>query len=97
VRRCTFCGTTRNVTKHHVGGANFIGWFTMPLCRGCQEVFHARQREAGIDLRCNPRSLTRLIRALKMTLLFMWMLLDLFEKGEHEEFNKSSALPAPSE
>ena len=95
MRRCTFCDATKDVTKHHVGGANFIAWFTMPLCRRCQEIFHARQRAAGIELRCSPHRLTRLIRALKMTVLFMWILLDLFEKEADE--SKSKALPTSSE
>jgi hypothetical protein len=96
VKHCTFCGSTHNVTKHHVGGANFIAWFTMPLCSRCQEIFHARQRAAGIDLRWSPNRRTGLIRALKMTLLFMWILLDLFEKEADEDFTKPEALPAPS-
>lgn len=69
----------------------------MPLCSKCQEIFHARQRAAGIDLRCSPHPRTRLIRALKMVSLFMWMLLDLLEKETDEEFCKPDALPAPSE
>lgn len=85
------------MTKHHGGGANFIAWFTMPLCSRCQEIFHARQRAAGIDLRSNPHRRTRLIRALKMALLFMWMLLDMLEKETDEESCKPEALPAPSE
>ena len=80
MRRCNLCGTNRNVTRHHVGGQNFIAWFTMALCDNCQVIFHARQRAAGIDLRCSPNSMTRLIRALKMTVLFMWMLLDIFDR-----------------
>jgi hypothetical protein len=80
MRRCTRCGTTRDMTRHHVGGRNFIAWFTMPLCARCQEIFHARQRSAGIDLRSTPNLKKGLIRALKMTVLFMWMLLDVLEK-----------------
>jgi len=79
MRRCNLCGTTKNVTKHHVGGQNFIAWFTMSLCTRCQDTFHARQRGAGIDLRCTPNSKLRLMRALKMVYLFEWMLLDKLE------------------
>jgi hypothetical protein len=52
----------------------------MPLCARCQVIFHARQRAAGIDLRSTANPIMRLIRALKMTLLFAWMLLDLLER-----------------
>jgi hypothetical protein len=80
MRQCVHCGTTLKVTKHHLGGQNFISWFTMPLCTRCQEIFHARQRSAGIDLRSTPDPVKRLIRALKMTFLFAWMLLDMLER-----------------
>lgn len=80
MRRCVLCGSTRDVTKHHVGGQNFIAWFTMALCERCQVIFHARQRAAGIDLRSTPNPMRRLIRALKMTFLFAWMLLDMLEQ-----------------
>lgn len=80
MRRCNLCGSTHNITRHHVGGQNFIAWFTMSLCAKCQEIFHARQRGAEIDLRFTPNAKLRLIRALKMTLLFAWMLLDMMEK-----------------
>jgi hypothetical protein len=43
-------------------------------------IFHARQRAAGIDLRSTPNPVKRLIRALKMTFLFAWMLLDMLER-----------------
>ncbi len=87
MRRCNLCGSTHNVTQHHVGGQNFIGWFTMWLCGDCQAVFHARQRGAGIDLRCTPNAKVRLVRAMKMALLFVWMLLDMLEReiGKEEE------------
>lgn len=92
MRRCVLCGSTIDVTRHHVGGQNFIAWFTMPLCARCQDIFHARQRAAGIDLRSAPSPLTRLIRALKMTVLFMWMLLDMLEKEIGAAIVKAEAL-----
>jgi hypothetical protein len=96
VRRCTFCGSTHNVTNHHVGGANFIAWFTMPLCSRCQQIFHARQRAADIDLRCSPNPRTRFIRAMKMALLFMWMLLDMLERDIDRKPEPCQALPVNS-
>jgi hypothetical protein len=52
----------------------------MALCAKCQVIFHSRQRAAGIDLRSTPNPVKRLIRALKMTFLFAWMLLDMLER-----------------
>jgi hypothetical protein len=92
MRWCVRCGSTREITRHHVGGRNFIGWFTMPLCARCQEIFHAMQRAAGIDLGSTPSPMMRLIRALKMTVLFMWMLLDMLEKEIGADIVKSEAL-----
>lgn len=51
-------------------------------------IFHARQRAADIDLRSTPNQLSRLIRALKMALLFMWMLLDMLEKQVESDSKK---------
>jgi len=92
MRRCNLCGSTLNITQHHVGGKHFIAWFTMSLCERCQEVFHARQRQAGIDLRSNSNPRKRLVRALKMTFLFMWTLIDIFEKEIDQEIERTEKL-----
>lgn len=92
MRRCNLCGSTHDVTQHHVGGENFIAWFTMWLCAKCQAIFHARQRGAGIDLRTTPNIKVRLIRALKMTVLFLWMLLDMLEREIESETKNIAAL-----
>jgi hypothetical protein len=89
MRLCNLCGGTDNITRHHVGGQNFIGWFEMWLCAKCQVIFHARQRAAGIDLRFTPNSKLRLIRALKMAVLFVWMLLDMLEREIDSDINDS--------
>jgi hypothetical protein len=77
---CNLCGSTHNESQHHVGGRNFIAWFTMSICSDCQVVFHAKQRGAGIDLRPSPNATVRLLRAIKMTLLFLWLLVDMLER-----------------
>jgi len=94
MRCCVLCGATSDVTKHHVGGQNFIGWFTMPVCTKCQETFHAKQRAADIDLRNTSNSLLRLLRAMKMTVLFLWVLLDMFESEIDLEVARSQKLEA---
>jgi hypothetical protein len=69
----------------------------MPLCARCQVVFHSRQRAAGIDLRSTPNPLMRLIRALKMTVLFAWILLDMLEKQIDANILKAKASPGKSQ
>jgi hypothetical protein len=88
MRQCVLCGSTHDVTQHHVGGKHFIAWFTMSLCARCQFIFHAKQRAADIDLRPTPNPSLRLIRALKMTVLFMWVLLDMLEREIVADINK---------
>ncbi|SRR6266852_5906583 len=73
-------------------GQNFIAWFTMSLCANCQVIFHARQRGAGIDLRTTPNATIRLIRAMKMTVLFLYMLLDLLEREIESGIRSIAAL-----
>jgi hypothetical protein len=92
VRCCILCGRTDNITQHHLGGKNFIGWFTIALCERCHKIFHARQRAAGIDLRSTPNPRIRLLRALKMTLLFMWMLVDMLEREIDQDIDKCPRL-----
>ena len=96
MRRCNLCGSTHEVTQHHVGGQNFIAWFTMSLCARCQVVFHARQRGAGIDLRSTPKNFMRLLRALKMTVLFLWVLLDALESEIKSDISEIAELAESS-
>ena len=60
-------------------------WVSAP---NAQVIFHARQRAAGINLRFTPDARIRLIRALKMTVLFMWLLLDMLESEIGSEINE---------
>jgi len=64
----------------------------MSLCAPCQVIFHARQRAAAINLRFTPDARIRLIRALKMTVLFMWLLLDMLEGEVGSEDKEVQAL-----
>lgn len=91
MRRCNLCGSTDNVTRHHVGGQNFIGWFEMWLCARCQVIFHAKQRAADIDLRPTANPILRLIRALKMAVLFVWVLLDMLERETELDIEKNQS------
>ena len=96
MRICNLCGSTHKVTQHHVGGKNLIAWFTMSLCDRCQVIFHAKQRAAGIDLRCATSPLKRLVRALKMTFLFGWVLVDMLEAQIDQEIEQTGAIRGES-
>jgi hypothetical protein len=63
----------------------------MWLCDRCHTSFHAKQQAARIDLRWTPNPRKRLIRALKMTLLFMWILLEMLETEIDQDIDKSKA------
>jgi hypothetical protein len=97
MRRCNLCGTTHDLTRHHVGGENFIAWFRMWLCTKCHDVLHARQRAAGIDLKFTPNAKIRLLRALKLTVLFLWLLLDTLEGEIGQQADKAKALCGTAE
>jgi hypothetical protein len=60
-------------------------------------MFHARQRGALIDLRSTPNPVMRFVRALKMTVLFMWILLDMLEKQIEADIVKAKASPRRSQ
>jgi hypothetical protein len=64
----------------------------MSLCAECQVIFHARQRAVEIDLRPTSNPKARFVRALKMTVLFMWMLLDGLEKEIDLESQKAKGV-----
>jgi hypothetical protein len=64
----------------------------MWLCAKCQDDFHTKQRGAGIDLRFTSNAKLRLIRALKMALLFAWVLLDMLEREIDSGIQKAKSL-----
>ena len=76
VRRCVICGSTRRVEANHVGGRNFVAWFTSPLCGDHHDRFHVLLRQMRIELRYTSDPLERAIRVLKAMLVFAWMVLE---------------------
>ena len=74
--RCVICGSNKEVERHHVGGRRHVAWFTMPFCRKHHDQFHALLRIAGIDLEYTSDPRERLLRALKATTVFQWMLME---------------------
>lgn len=72
--RCTVCGSTDQVEKHHVGGRNHVVWFTIPLCRKHHVKLTAYIEAAGIDMRYTPDRLTRIRRARRAICMLLWFL-----------------------
>ena len=85
--RCVICGSSVTVERNHVGGRNHVAWFRMPCCKKHHDQFHALLRVSGVNLEYTSDPRERLLRALKATQVFGWMLLEalgeaLNEKGE---------------
>ena len=71
---CTFCESTDNIQRHHVGGQNHIAWFTIPLCEKHHLALTGALRQAKVDMRYTPDTRERLSRARRATLVFLWAL-----------------------
>jgi hypothetical protein len=76
VKKCVLCRSTRNVQGNHLGGRQFLAWFTMPFCEDCHRLFHAMVDRAGIDLRYTDDPIERVRRALAAIKIAEWMLLE---------------------
>jgi len=72
--RCTICGSTDQVEKHHVGGRNHVVWFTIPLCRKHHVKLTAYIAAAGVDMRYSPDRPTRFRRARQAICMLLWFL-----------------------
>jgi len=72
--RCTICGSTDQVEKHHVGGRNHVVWFMIPLCRDHHVKLTRYIEGAGIDMRYSPDRLIRLRRARQAIYMLLWFL-----------------------
>jgi hypothetical protein len=81
IRKCVICGSTRRVEANHVGGRNFIAWFTGPLCGDHHDRFHVLLRQMRLDLRYTSDPVERAIRVLKAILVFAWMVLEGLQRG----------------
>lgn len=71
---CAFCGSTRDVELHHVGGRQHIAWFTIPLCRTHHERLTEALRQAAVNMSYTPDRRERQTRVRKAVLVFSWML-----------------------
>ena len=64
LKRCVLCGDTRNAQGNHLGGGQYVAWFTMPFCAECHSLFHAMVTRAQIDLSYTHDPIERFRRAL---------------------------------
>jgi hypothetical protein len=86
-RRCVVCGSKVYVEGNHLGGRNFLAWFTMPFCRECHNRFHILARQAGVELEYTDDPIENLRRALALIKIGEWMLLEQM-KNELEKINE---------
>lgn len=71
---CIICGKQTGIEQNHVGGRNFIAWFTMPFCKMHHDQFHETLRNIGVDLRHTPDDLERLSRATRAIIVCLWII-----------------------
>jgi hypothetical protein len=77
---CVICGE-KKIERNHLGGQNFIAWFTMPFCIKHHRQFHALVAAAGVNLEYCPDQIVRMIRALKAMLIGAFMALETIEEA----------------
>ena len=80
MRRCNLCGSTHDVTQHHVGGQAFVAWFTMPFCYEHHARFHVLLLQAGVELQYTDDPIERIRRAFAAIKVCEWMLLEMLKK-----------------
>jgi hypothetical protein len=73
-RRCSLCGSTKDVEEHHLGGRNHAAYFTVPLCRFHHEAVTIAIRQAGVDMRSTNDQTERARRARRAAYVFLWFL-----------------------
>jgi len=72
-RRCAFCGSTKNVEEHHLGGRKHAAYFTIPLCEPHHlEVSIAIQRADAEMMRYTSDRTERLRRIVMACSVLMW-------------------------
>lgn len=72
-RRCAFCGSTKNVEDHHLGGRKHARYFTIPLCvPHHQEVSIAIQRADAEMMRYTSDRTERLRRIVMACSVLQW-------------------------
>lgn len=72
--RCTFCGGTDRIEKHHVGGRNHAPWFTLPLCRRHHVEITKALCASEVDMRHTTNRIVRVARAIQGLAMFLWQL-----------------------
>jgi hypothetical protein len=72
---CIICGSRDRLEKNHVGGRNFIAWFTMWFCGPHHQQFHEYLRQSGIDLEYTPDPRVCILNALDALTVCQWILL----------------------
>jgi hypothetical protein len=93
--RCVICGR-KDIQRNHVGGQNFVAWFTMPFCVPHHDQFHALLRTAGINLEYTSDPRERLLRAQKACLVAQWMFAEALQNPNSEGVTSETTLASSS-
>ena len=72
--RCLVCGREKRIEEHHVTGQHHDSELTAPLCQACHAQATENLRRADVDMRYEPDSVQRIVKALKATAVFLRML-----------------------
>ena len=89
LRCCAFCGSTKNVEEHHLGGRKHARYFTIPLCEPHhREVSIAIQRAYSEMMRYTSDRTERLRRIVMACTVLMWQACNHLENPEASNFTK---------
>ena len=90
-RYCAFCGSTKNIEEHHLGGRKHSPYFTIPLCEPHhQEVSIAIQRAYGEMMRFTSDRTERLRRIVMACSVLMWQACKHLQGPENSSPKKES-------
>jgi hypothetical protein len=88
-RCCAFCGSTKKIQEHHLGGRNHAAFFTIPLCEPHhKEVSIAIQRAYAEMMRYTSDRTERLRRIVMACSVLMWQACKHLENPEDSNPNK---------
>ena len=90
-RPCAFCGSTKDVEDHHLGGRKHARFFTIPLCEPHhQEVSTAIQRAYSEMMRYTDDRTERLRRIVMACSVLMWQACKRLENSEDSKPKKGN-------
>jgi hypothetical protein len=87
-RCCAICGSTKNLSAHHLGGRKHARFFTIPLCDPHHQAVHIVIARARVNLQHTTDKAERARRARMAALVFMWFLDEQIELQDEDTDRK---------